>query len=162
MSFSTYNYLKLEWTKNKGPGGAQAHVLAQKSENEVCVHVCSKRNGKMWTNMPKEKLLELVEGGNRNLYEVISDFPHKAYLDIDAKFEEGNPPPTREQFEAWILELIPDAELAWSGSEVPGEKNSYHVVFQNYVIMNQGERTNFKAFVKGRLQEKHIGFDTAV
>ena len=162
MSFSTYNYLKLEWTKNKGPGGAQAHVLAQKSENEVCVHVCSKRNGKMWTNMSKEKLRELVEGGNRNLYEVISDFPHKAYLDIDAKFEEGNPPPTREQFEAWILELIPDAELAWSGSEVPGEKNSYHVVFQNYVILNQGERTNFKAFVKGRLQEKHIGFDTAV
>ena len=63
--------------------------------------------------MSKEKLRELVEGGNRNLYEVISDFPHKAYLDIDAKLEEGNPPPTREQFEAWILELIPDAELAW-------------------------------------------------
>ncbi len=154
--FKTVNYKKLNWIKNASEnGGAMQKVIDEMKPTDVCVHIQSKKHGRMWSSTTQDYLLKIIDK-NIGAYEIISKYPHKAYFDIDC--EDGTP---LETFKQIIQSKIP-GEIHWSisGSETP-IKNSYHITLNNYTINNIVERENFKQFVMN-LHNENKGFDTKV
>jgi len=153
--FRTVVYKKLTWIKNASEsGGAMQKVIDEMKQGEVCVHLQSQKNGRMWSATTEEHLLKITEK-NIGAYEVINKYPHKAYFDIDC--EDATPLDT---FKEIIKKRIPDAELAISGSET-ATKNSYHIIINNYAITSIIDRENFKQLVM-EMHAENSGFDTKV
>jgi hypothetical protein len=138
--------------------GAQAHVLKIRKPKTVIIKTETKKYGNMWAFTTPEKVCDLIKK-NCGLYEIISDYPHKLYFDIDCKDPVLDKPILNE-----ILELIrtiwPNGNFAVSGSVV-AEKESYHLVSDTYVIHNDAERAMVKSAVKF-LKTKHDAFDWKV
>lgn len=138
-------FMKHKWLKNDDDkGGSMAEAISLKKENEIIMHSQTKKNGRAWTSILPEKIINSLDKNN-GLYEVITHFPHKVYFDID-KHTEPN-----ETFlidiKNHILNYFPDAIMAVSGSITP-EKTSYHLTLQNYVIHNENERLYMRQIVK--------------
>ena len=85
MEFKTVTTLKTNWLKNATEnGGAFKMVLDSKEPGNVIVNLVNDRFGRMWTDVNNDTLLKLVEKDN-GIYEVITNYPHKLYFDIDKK-----------------------------------------------------------------------------
>lgn len=152
-------YLKQAWFKNDDDkGGAMLQAISIKKQNEICILSHTKKTGRAWTSTEPNKLLKLLDK-NYGLYEIITDFPHKMYFDIDKKGDNIS-----ETFltdiKTIILKYFPNADMAISGS-IKTEKTSYHIVLQNYVIHNIQEQTTIKHIVK-YLQTLEDSFDWKV
>lgn len=152
------NKLKMEWFKNDDEkGGSQQKAIESVKEGEIVIHSQTKKDGRLWTTTTPNKLLSLLSKNN-GLYEVITQFPHKLYFDIDHHSAPD------ENFLSKIKELIveyfPTIELAISGS-ITDTKTSYHIIAQNYVIHDEKERQQIKTAVKS-LQSKCDAFDWKV
>ena len=80
----------------------------------------NQRNGRMWTNTTEQKLLTiLTTENNYGIYEVITQFPHKIYFDIDKKKEKTTVEEDEEFYNKIINkidELFPNSNMAISGS----------------------------------------------
>ena len=153
--FKNVSYKKLNWIKNASQdGGAMNEAIKTMKDDDVCIHIQNRKNGRMWAASGPNHLLTMLNK-NIGLYEVITKFPHKVYFDVDC--EDETPLETSKSI---ILSHIPDALFAISGSETE-TKNSYHIVLTNYNINNIVERENFKLFVMALHQENN-GFDTKV
>ena len=153
--FKTVHYKKINFLKNiTSKCGAQDSVLESIADNEVCIHIQNKRNGKLWGATTENHLLTIINT-NIGAYEVIIKYPHKAYFYIDCV--NGS---KLDTFKSIILVHIPDAKLSISGSET-SIKNSYHITVNNYTINNIIERENFKHFVVA-LHAINNGFDIKV
>ena len=136
MAVSSINVWGITWFKNaSAQGGAQNIAIQYRSEGEVVIHSHTKKNGRMWACVSPEKLLELI-AENHGIYEVLSLFPQKVYFDLD---KEGRHPAYRGWAVAKIAQILPNAEMAASGSETD-EKTSVHVVVQNYAINSETDR----------------------
>lgn len=153
------NFLKQSWFKNDDEnGGAQADAIANKKENEICILSHTKKLGRCWTSIEPKKLLNLLDK-NYGLYEIITDFPHKMYFDIDKKCDNISQT-FLQDLKTIILQYFPNADMAISGS-IKTEKTSYHIVLQNYIIHNKEEQTTIKHIIK-YLQTIEDSFDWKV
>lgn len=116
----------------------------------LVVHSQTKKTGRVWGCVTPDKLLNLVTK-NHGLYEVITNYPHKVYFDIDKKIDSITCDNGSESFLKSITDKIttffPDAEMAISGS-ITDTKISYHIILQNYAVSNEMERAHLKNIVK--------------
>lgn len=154
--FKIQSYQKLNWIKNNSnDNGAQSYVIANRKENEVVIKSWTSGYGQMWVSTSPEILLKLASKKDYGLYEIITTFPHKVYFDIDKKYHEDN---YFNKIVDKINELFPNNEMAISGSKTP-EKESYHIILNNYVIQNEEERKTMK-YLCNQLNINHDdGFD---
>jgi len=154
----TVNIWKTTFYKNDdNKGGAMDLAIKECPPNNIVIHSQTKKEGRMWGFTEPIKFLKLLEK-NCGLYEVITQFPHKMYFDID---KDGLQDSTYlEHIKAIITEYFPNAEMAISGSYTD-KKTSFHIVLQNYVIHNEDERKHIKHLVK-YMQTKDDGFDWKV
>lgn len=148
---------KMDFFKNNSiEGGAMKIAIENRKHGEVVIHSHTKKNGRAWGSTEPAKLLSLLES-NHGLYEVITDFPHKVYFDVDDDKETPTPLDVIKQH---ILTYFPSAEFAISGS-VTEKKTSYHIILSNYLIRNIEDRITMKHIVK-KLQETDSAFDWKV
>ena len=159
MNFKTVKYLKMDWLKNATENGGALHETIKKCKpNQVVVHSHTQGKGRLWTPMTEQQLLDNIKDNN-GLYEVITQFPHKVYFDIDK--EQKPDPEYLNKIINKIDELFEDSDMAVSGS-VTEDKTSYHIILNNYMIDSEKERDQLKYIVK--YLEKHFddGFDWKV
>jgi hypothetical protein len=135
------------------------HVIQNKKQGEKVLLSETKKDGKMWASCSEEKSAELIKK-NHGIYEVICDYPHKLYFDIDCKTPVIEKPILQDILQM-IRNIWPNGELAISGSIVEDVKESYHIVSDKYVIHNDEEREMVKSAVK-HLQSKNDAFDWKV
>jgi hypothetical protein len=159
VHFKTIKFLKLNWLKNiTKSGGAQNEVIKNKAKTDLVVHCHNKDLGRLWCTMNENELLERTDK-NHGLYEVITDFPHKVYFDIDKKEK------TDETYLNKIIdkinELFPDSNMAISGS-VTNDITSYHIVLNDYYIDCEKDRKQMKYIVKYLKIYFDDGFDWKV
>ena len=111
--------------------------------------------------MTPTDILTLIQK-NSGLYEVITDYPHKVYFDIDKTLTDNmNCDDYRYKIMDKINELFPDPYAAISGSFVQG-KASYHITLNNYLIRNDNERETIKLLVEQLNETFDDGFDWKV
>jgi hypothetical protein len=111
----------------------------------------------MWADVNSDDLLRLVHKDNC-IYEVIDQFPHKVYFDIDADNKDYD---IYEKIIPKLNELFPNSEMAVSGSKSE-VRQSYHIVLNNYLIKNEEDRNFMKSLVKYFKQTIDDGFDDRV
>lgn len=159
-NFKLINSWGINWIKNATEdGGAMTEAIKRRKNSEFIIHSQTQKNGRLWSSCPSDKICQLIKK-NCGLYEVITDFPHKLYFDIDCK----NPligEPILEKTMEEIKSIWKNGEWAISGSIVDGVKESYHIVSTLYVIHNEREREMVKCAVK-HLQSLNDAFDWKV
>ena len=150
----------LNWYKNaSSDGGAMKHVIKNKKPTDRVIVSETKKDGRMWSCCTAEKLSELIKK-NHGIYEVISEYPHKLYFDIDCKKPVIDKPILEDTLQQ-IRTIWPNGNFAISGSVVENVKESYHIVSDTYVIHNNEEREMVKSAVK-YLQSTNDAFDWKV
>lgn len=155
----TQKLWKVDFFKNDDEtGGAMAEAIKNCSADNIVIHSQTKKNGRLWASIEPNKFLSLLEKNN-GLYEVITQFPHKMYFDIDKKGTSTQE--YLENIKTLILEYFPNAVMAISGS-IKETKTSYHIVLQNYVIHNEEERQHIKHLIKYLCENIDISFDWKV
>jgi len=157
MEFKKIKHLKVEWLKNaSGNGGAMHQIIKNKSSESSVVNLVSKKNGRMWAEVSDDDLLRLTKKDNY-IYEVICDYPHKVYFDIDADNKDYD---IYDKITKKIDQLFPNSDMAVSGSK-SDIRQSYHIILNNYLIKNEEERTYIKNLVQV-LKDSECSFDTRV
>lgn len=150
---------KVDFFKNDDEnGGAMAEAIKNCPVNNIVIHSQTKKNGRMWGYIEPTKFLALLEKNN-GLYEVITQFPHKVYFDIDKKGASSSE--YLDTIKNIILQYFPNAEMAISGS-IKETKTSYHIVLQNYIIHDENERQHMKHLVKYICEHVDDSFDWKV
>lgn len=135
---------KMDFFKNDSQdGGAMKSAIEARNHGEVVIHSQTQKNGRLWGSTTPAKLLTLLES-NKGLYEVITDFPHKVYFDVDDDKPNRTP---LEDIKRQIGSFFPNADFAISGSATE-KKTSYHIILNNYLITNETERQTMKQLVK--------------
>jgi hypothetical protein len=156
---------KVDFFKNDDDnGGAMAEAIKQCPENNIVIHSQTKKNGRLWGYLEPNKFLNMIEK-NYGLYEVITQFPHKVYFDVDGKCDRQH---TDEEFKNWIdqtidhiLPFFPNAEIAVSGSNTENKK-SIHIIVNNYIIRDEEDRQKMKILVKHIRENIDLEFDHTV
>lgn len=147
-------------------GGALHESIKACKDDEVVIVIRQPKKGAKWACIPPEKLCRWIDT-NRNIYEVLTKFPHKMYFDIDNRVTHQH---TDEEFHAWIDVVMTEIEtvfpraremVAISGSNTE-KKMSLHITLNNYMIRNQEERLNMKALVKHMRATINDYYDQAV
>ena len=158
-NFKTIKFLKKNWLKNiTNSGGAQNEVIKNKASTDLIIHCQHQDHGRMWCCMTEDELLENTKKNN-GLYEVITEYPHKVYFDIDK--DEKTDDAYLNKITDKINELFPDSNMAISGS-VTEDKTSYHIILNHYFIDSIEERTQLKYIVKYLNHHFDNGFDWKV
>ena len=153
----TTTFQKRTWWKNDDAnGGAMKQAINEcPAENRV-VKSWTTKHGQMWSHMSPEALVKQIEK-NHGIYEVITQFPHKLYFDIDRHLD-GSETDTATYLDDCLRNIktyFPVGEFAVSGS-ITDKKQSYHIISDSYVIHNKDERDIVKIIVK------KLGFDAKV
>lgn len=150
----------INWIKNATEdGGAMTEAINRRKNSEIIIHSQTQKNGRLWSSCPSDKICQLIKK-NCGLYEVITDFPHKLYFDIDCKTPLIGEPILQKTMDQ-IKSIWKNGEWAISGSVVDGVKESYHIVSTLYVIHNEREQEMVKCAVK-HLQTLNDAFDWKV
>lgn len=142
---------------NSADGGAMVEAIKDRDKTDIVIHSDTQKNGRMWGYTAPLKMLDLIKT-NKGLYEVITDYPHKVYFDIDKK---GNGVGGVSPYKNIINQFFPNADMAISGS-ITNEKTSYHIVCNNYIIHNPREREYVKQIVKHISETIDESFDWKV
>ena len=145
-------------------GGALSQSIKECPENNITIKHHSQKNGQAWGFTTPEKYLNMISKNN-NLYEMITKYPFKIYFDVDVKDTNDLAKlQTKEQQDEFfdktlkiITDFFIDADIAVSGS-IHTDKISYHIVLNNYMIYNDIDKLNLKAFININKQNH---FDTA-
>lgn len=152
------------YKNNSDEYGAQAHVIKHRGNDDIVVKSWTKREGQIWGFVTPDKLLDLCKKNN-GMYEIICDFPHKVYFDIDKSVDRLYDTEEQQQNMNEIIDVIknffPDAKCAVSGSYTD-YKISYHITLQNYMIYNLDDRETMKVIVNYINKELKKPFDYKV
>ena len=139
-------------------GGAQDESLKNLTDKQVPIKSWTIKNGQMWGNCSTDKLLKLIENNN-GIYELLHLYPRKVYFDIDK---------TENFIDDYLINiknhietLFPDGDMAVSGSKTP-EKESYHIILNNYLIHDKTQLETMKLIVKYMNSSLDDGFDWKV
>ena len=161
MNFKSENFLNINWLRNATKdGGAQDEVIKNKTDiNNIILNRVYKKYAKtaevrMWASCEPLQLLPMIENNN-NLYEVIHQFPHKVYFDIDEEIPAGGIATPLQNHIDQIDKLFPNSDMAISGS-LTDSKASYHIILNNYMINNINDRNTIKIMVDS------LGWDNKV
>lgn len=154
--YPTQAYLGINWLKYSG---SQEECLKNKLSSQIIVHCFTKRFGRMWACIDPNKLIDIIQK-NHGIYEVITDFPHKVYFDIDLSDSSIDTELFLESIKNIIIHFFPNADMAISGS-VTSVKTSYHIVLQNYIVKSKLDQTTLKTIVKV-MNELNSAFDWKV
>ena len=74
---------KVQFTKNITKyGGAMNSVLEHHNKCDVMIVSHTKKNGRMWASINNKTFTDLIKK-NRGVYEIICQYPHRVYFDID-------------------------------------------------------------------------------
>ena len=134
-------YKRLRFFKNITQDfGAQQMAIDEKKDYENII-VRWRDKGKSWGLCSEKDILRLLEK-NISLFEMLHDFPYKVYFDID-----GDKNCRLEEIKNIINKNFTNAKMSISGYETE-EKNSYHIILNNYIINNVEERDKLKIIVK--------------
>lgn len=144
--------------------GAQALAIKTRGKNDIVVKSWTQKIGQIWGFVSPDKLIDLCQKNN-GMYEIISDFPHKVYFDIDKKVDKLYNDEEQQEYMNKMINIInsifPDAKCAVSGSYT-SEKVSYHIILQNYMIYNLEDRETMKVIVNYIKNEYDAPFDNSV
>ena len=150
--------------KNNTEGGALYEAIKNKENNEIILHGWTKRSGKVWGCVTPDKAIDFVKKNN-GWYEVITDFPHKVYFDIDAPVDTMYSKEEQHTHLQTMMDAIStffnNADFAVSGSYTK-EKISYHITLQNYMIYNLQDRKTMEVLNKYIKNTLNLPFDSAV
>jgi len=156
--FKVVKHLKINWLKNASERcGAMQQVINSKPLDHLVIWSKTKSRGNMWADVNSDDLLRLVQKDNC-IYEVIDQFPHKVYFDIDADNKDYD---IYSKIIPKIEELFENADIAVSGSKSE-VRQSYHIVLNNYLIKNEEERETIKLLSKYLKETFDDSFDTKV
>lgn len=148
------------YRNNDEKGGAMVAAISGAKPEHIILHSHTRKNGRIWGSTTPDALLKLIEN-NKGIYEVIHNFPHKVFFDID---KENDGTINHEEFikdvRCIILEIFTGAAMNISGS-ITDAKISYHIVLENYTIHNEDERQKMKYIVKA-MNAKCDAFDWKV
>lgn len=162
MPVKSFRTMNADFYKNgEERTGAQKEAIITCPDNEVCVGFIRDTGTKRgWGHMTPQNLLEHTKTNN-HLYEMISKYPHKVYLDID---KYGTPEeaglPYLKHVKTILEEYFPNADIAVSGS-ITDKKTSFHLVLNNYMIHNDDERDQLAMIIKN-IKNTDDGFDHTV
>ena len=135
-------YKNLSFNKNiSSKGGALYKCIDEKEDQKNIIHIDNKHNGKLWGQATEGEILKLIEK-NIGLYEVITHYPCKVYFDID-----GDKNASLVEIKAIINKYFTNCLMSISGYEIEN-KNSYHIILNNYIINNVDELQHLKVIVK--------------
>lgn len=140
--------------------GSQAFVLKQikDDKDKSLIHIHNDNKGRMWGAIPKTDILKWIKKNN-GLFEVITEFPHKVYFDIDG---EENETVDLQIVKDTIYEYFGrDTKMAISGYKTD-EKHSYHICLYEYGIFNEQQRDELKALATYISQNIYKPFDWKV
>ena len=158
MDFKVITHLKINWLKNvTNDGGAMHMIINSKPKENNVVWLVSQKHGKMWADVSNTELLRLTQKDNF-IYEVIHQYPHKVYFDIDGKDKDYD---IYQKIVPKLNELFPNADMAISGSHI-GNKQSYHIILNNYLIKNEADRNFMKSLSIYFKEHIDDSFDTKV
>lgn len=148
----------LPWLKMaKGCYGGQTLVNSSKPDGNKTIKIFNYNYGHVWTDCNKQELIKLL-ATNKNIYEIITEYPMRVYFDID------KPGKTDDDYLTDFLKLIkvrfPFGKFAVSGS-VTDAKTSYHIVISNYIISNSEQLEKLKVLVT-HLKKDHNEFDNSI
>ena len=139
--------------ENTTAGGCMQHVISIKPLNHIAVvsaiHT-DKKNISKWGHVHPDIFIKMLKS-NHHLYEIISDYPHKVYFDLDnGDVSELFSLEDQMSYTNNIVKIIeshfPISDIAISGS-FTANKNSRHVILNNYLIHNEIEQNKLKQFV---------------
>ena len=111
----------------------------------------------MWANVSDTQILKLLEKDN-SIYEVIHQYPHKLYFDIDADNKDYD---IYELIVPKLNDLFPNSDMAVSGSK-SNIRQRYHIILNNYLIKNDDDRVLINSLVNYFKQTIDDGFDDRV
>ena len=135
-------YKNLSFNKNiSSKGGALYKCIDEKEDQKNIIHIDNKNSGKLWGQATEGEILKLIEK-NIGLYEVITHYPCKVYFDID-----GDKNASLVEIKAIINKYFTNCLMSISGYEIEN-KNSYHIILNNYIINNVDELQHLKVIVK--------------
>lgn len=154
-SWNTQFYKNI--TKN---GGAMAAAIKNKKSQDINIHSQTEKYGRVWGYCSPERLLTLIEK-NHGIYEIITNYPHKVYFDIDKKNDGCIPTEYLVSVKNIILDLFPNADMGISGS-IKKDKISYHIILNNYMILNKDQTFIIKELVKYIASNIDSAFDWKV
>jgi len=153
---------KTQFYKNiSKEGGALKYAISKCLTNNIVIHSETQKNGRAWGHTTPLKYLDLLNT-NKGLYEVITNYPHKLYFDIDKKVDaDTNTETFLSEIKNIILEFFPNFDFAISGS-ITDSKISYHIVSNNYIIENEQQRNIIKYTTKYMNENRNKAFDWKV
>jgi hypothetical protein len=139
-------------------GGAQDESLKNLKDNQIPIKSWTIKNGQMWGITTPDKLLKLIENNN-GIYELLHSYPKKVYFDVDKS--ENFTDNYLETIKNHIETLFPGGDMAISGSKT-SEKESYHIILNNYLIHSKEELETMKLIAKYMNSKLDDGFDWKV
>ena len=110
------NAWKINWLKNvSNDGGAMAEVIRYKKPDEIVLKSWTKKYGSMWGSTNINNMDKLIKS-NKGLYEVLTTYPQKIYVDIDKKdYDDSiNNYDYLKTLKGIIYEYFPDPDMAVS------------------------------------------------
>jgi hypothetical protein len=146
------------WKNGEEKTGAQDDALKNLTTEHVPIKSWTIKNGQMWGLTTPDKLLKLIEKNN-GIYELLHSYPKKVYFDVDKS--ENFTDNYLETIKNHIETLFPDGDIAISGSKTP-EKESYHIILNNYLIHSKEELETMKLIAKYMNTKLDDGFDWKV
>lgn len=163
MPITEVNIWKTKFWKNGcEKTGAQEAAINALTESDSLANVPIKswtiKNGQMWGICSPNQLLKLIEKNN-GIYELLHNYPKKVYFDVDKS--ENFTDNYLETIKNHIETLFPNGDMAISGSKTE-QKESYHIILNNYHIRNKEELETMKLIAKFMNSKLDDGFDWKV
>ena len=152
------------WKNTSANGGSQAASFKALFNNADMVPIKSwtKKDGQLWGISTPDNLLKLCEK-NKGIYEMLHKYPQKVYFDIDktVPVEGLDDPLYLAKCKRIIEDIFPDGDAAVSGSKT-SEKESYHIILNNYVMNSEADKTHLKMIIKHIHSNIDNSFDISV
>jgi hypothetical protein len=127
-------------------GGSQSHAIKTAPRQSIIIASHTQKMGRMWGYTNPPHVLKMLEK-NRGLYEIITEYPHKVYFDIDEETKVDNFEEYIQNVKQTILQYFPEADMGISGSHTDS-KTSLHICVNNYFIHNDEHRKSMKVLCK--------------
>jgi len=133
-------------TKTMNGKTAQHKILTHKQTNNMVLARIYKKYEKdkefrTWGQCTPNMALNLIKNNN-SLYEIVDQYPHKIYFDIDQPYIIGGSLNINDYLPSYVSKInniFKNADLAISG-DISTTKISFHIVIDNYLIRDEDEK----------------------
>lgn len=146
---------------HKSRGVLQLALKDVSKTKSIVLHHDSKNVTRAYGTCSPVELLKLLIK-NHNLYEVLHEFPHKVYFDIDFVPSKNDLDFNKfiDIIKKLIIDVFDDPDIAISGSSQ--KKFSLHITLNNYLIHTEEDRQHIKLmaeYFNTKIQEIYDNID---